>query len=164
MPDCRSASVAVWVKSGSVYEAEKEHGMSHFIEHILFKGTKSRSASKIAAEMDDIGGNLNAFTSKECTCFYAKVLDEHIEKAVDIISDLILRSKLDAGDIEREKGVVTEEILMNDDSPEDVANEGICSFLYEGCAVSYKSLVRALTQNKVKRVDDYRLARARFAA
>ena len=136
MPDCRSASVAVWVKSGSVYEAEKEHGMSHFIEHILFKGTKSRSASKIAAEMDDIGGNLNAFTSKECTCFYAKVLDEHIEKAVDIISDLILRSKLDAGDIEREKGVVTEEILMNDDSPEDVANEGICSLLYEGCAVA----------------------------
>ena len=143
MPDCRSASVAVWVKSGSVYEAEKEHG--------LFKGTKSRSASKIAAEMDDIGGNLNAFTSKECTCFYAKVLDEHIEKAVDIISDLILRSKLDAGDIEREKGVVTEEILMNDDSPEDVANEGICSLLYEGCAVAPNILGTADSVNAFTR-------------
>lgn len=151
MPDCRSASVAVWVKSGSVYEAEKEHGMSHFIEHILFKGTKSRSASKIAAEMDDIGGNLNAFTSKECTCFYAKVLDEHIEKAVDIMSDLILRSKLDAGDIEREKGVVTEEILMNDDSPEDVANEGICSLLYEGCAVAPNILGTADSVNAFTR-------------
>ena len=104
MPDCRSASVAVWVKSGSVYEAEMEHGMSHFIEHILFKGTESRSASKIAAEMDDIGGNLNAFTSKECTCFYAKVLDEHIEKAVDIISDLIFAFKARCGRYRTRKG------------------------------------------------------------
>lgn len=132
MPNFRSASLAVWVRSGSAYEAEHEHGASHFIEHLLFKGTQSRSASKIAAEMDDIGGNLNAFTSKECTCFYAKVLDEHIEKAADIISDLILNSRFDNADIEREKGVIVEEILMNDDSAEDVANEGICSLIYSG--------------------------------
>lgn len=136
MPDCRSASIGVWVKSGSVYEAEGEYGASHFIEHILFKGTRRRTASQIAAEMDDMGGNLNAFTSKECTCFYAKVLDEHIDRAIDIMSDLLLNSNLDEGDIEREKGVVTEEILMNDDSPEDVAHEGICSLLFENCPIA----------------------------
>ena len=162
MPDCRSASIGVWVKSGSVYEAEGEYGASHFIEHILFKGTRRRTASQIAAEMDDMGGNLNAFTSKECTCFYAKVLDEHIDRAIDIMSDLLLNSNLDEGDIEREKGVVTEEILMNDDSPEDVAHEGICSLLFENCPIARPVLGTEKTVNAFSRASLIRYMDKRY--
>ena len=117
MEHYRSVSMGVWVDTGSVCETEQEAGASHFIEHMLFKGTQRRTAAQIAAEMDAIGGNLNAFTAKECTCFYAKVLDEHLPRAADMLSDLVRNSKFDEADIEREKGVVCEEILMTEDSP-----------------------------------------------
>ena len=132
MEHFRSVSLGVWVDAGSVCEDEKESGVSHFIEHMLFKGTEKRSAADIASEMDAVGGNLNAFTAKECTCFYAKVLDEHIGLAADMLSDILLRSKLSPEDIEREKGVVVEEINMTQDTPEDVAHETLCTLLYEG--------------------------------
>ncbi len=123
IPHYRSVSVGLWVESGSQYETPRENGISHFIEHMLFKGTESRTARDIAEEMDAVGGQLNAFTSKECTCFYAKVVDEHLALAMDVISDLVLHSKLDEDDIAREKGVVIEEINMAEDSPEDLAFE-----------------------------------------
>ena len=110
IPHYRSVSVGLWVESGSQYETPHENGISHFIEHMLFKGTTKRTARDIAEEMDAVGGQLNAFTSKECTCFYAKVVDEHLPLAMDVISDLVLHSKLDEDDIAREKGVVIEEI------------------------------------------------------
>ena len=131
MPHYRSVSMGVWVDAGSVCENEAEAGASHFIEHMLFKGTERRTAAEIAAEMDAIGGNLNAFTAKECTCFYAKVLDEHLPRAADMLADLLRSSKFDEADIEREKGVVCEEILMTEDSPEDMAHETLCALLYE---------------------------------
>lgn len=123
IPHYRSVSVGLWVESGSQYETPRENGISHFIEHMLFKGTTKRTARDIAEEMDAVGGQLNAFTSKECTCFYAKVVDEHLPLAMDVISDLVLHSKLDEDDIAREKGVVIEEINMAEDSPEDLAFE-----------------------------------------
>jgi len=132
MEHYRSVSMGVWVDAGSICENAKEAGVSHFIEHMLFKGTQTRDASDIASEMDAVGGNLNAFTAKECTCFYAKVLDENIDLASDMLSDILLRPRLAPEDIEREKGVVVEEIHMTQDSPEDVVHETLCSLLYEG--------------------------------
>lgn len=152
MEHYRSVSMGVWVDTGSVCETEQEAGASHFIEHMLFKGTQRRTAAQIAAEMDAIGGNLNAFTAKECTCFYAKVLDEHLPRAADMLSDLVRNSKFDEADIEREKGVVCEEILMTEDSPEDVAHETLCALLYENAPLAKPILgtqesVRAFTRD-----------------
>ena len=106
MEGCRSVAIGAWVKAGSVDENSGENGITHFIEHMLFKGTSSRSAKDIAVEMDAVGGNLNAFTAKECTCFYANILDEHVDLAVDVLADMIMNPRLDPDDIGREKGVV----------------------------------------------------------
>ena len=132
MPQYRSVSLGVWVKTGSVRETAAESGASHFIEHMLFKGTSTRSASDIAAQMDSIGGTINAFTSKECTCFYAKVLDEHAAFAANLLADLLMNSRFDPEDIRKEQGVVCEEILMMEDSPEDLAHETMSDLYYQG--------------------------------
>jgi len=123
IPHFRSVSLGLWVLSGSLYETPGENGVSHFIEHMLFKGTERRSARRIAEEMDAVGGSMNAFTSKECTCFYAKVVDEHMPLAMDLIGDIALHSRFDPDDIAREKGVVLEEIGMAEDQPEDLVSE-----------------------------------------
>ncbi len=119
----RSVAVGLWLNAGSQYEVPAEAGISHFLEHMAFKGTERRSARQIAEEMDAVGGQLNAFTSKECTCFYAKVVDEHLPLALDVLSDLVTAPKFDAAELEKEKGVVIEEIAMSEDSPEDVVHE-----------------------------------------
>ena len=116
----RSVSVGLWLGTGSQYESPSEAGLSHFLEHMVFKGTKKRTARQIAEEMDAVGGQLNAFTAKECTCFYAKVVDEHLELAMDVLADLVTAPTFDAGELEKEKGVVIEEISMAEDTPEDV--------------------------------------------
>ena len=113
MPGFVSVSCGVLVKTGSANESAEENGISHFIEHMVFKGTESRSASDIAAEMDAMGGSINAYTAKECTCFYAKVLGENIDLAADMLSDIACRPSLDPADIEREKGVVCELSLIH---------------------------------------------------
>lgn len=136
MEKIRSCAIGVWIGTGSAFEEEGEGGASHFIEHMLFKGTKTRSAQDIAVEMDSIGGSINAFTSKECTCYYAKVLDEHVGQAVDILADIVQNSKLDPEDIKKEQGVICEEILMIQDSPEDLAHESIAGLYYEGDPLS----------------------------
>lgn len=132
MDNYKSVSIGVWIGAGSIYENASESGAAHFIEHMLFKGTMNQSACEIAAEIDAIGGNLNAFTSKECTCFYVKVLDENMPRALELLADLICNSRLAEEDIEREKGVVLEEIAMNEDTPEDLAHETLCQTFYEG--------------------------------
>ncbi len=119
----RSVSVGVWVGVGAQYEQRTEMGISHFIEHMLFKGTDRRTSRQISETMDAVGGQLNAFTAKECTCFYAKVVDEHFELAMDVLSDLVLHSTFDAGELEKEKGVILEEINMSEDAPEDLVHE-----------------------------------------
>ena len=154
MTGFRSVSMAVWIQAGSVYEIGAESGISHFIEHMVFKGTESRSASDIAAEMDAVGGSINAYTAKECTCFYAKVLGENIDLAADMLSDIACRPSLDPADIEREKGVVCEEILMLEDDPEDLAHETLSAVIYGDSPLSRPILgtqdtVRAFTRDDI---------------
>ncbi len=122
-PYLRSVSIGAWMHVGSMMEEKHESGLSHFLEHMVFKGTARRSARQIAEEMDAVGGQLNAFTGRDCTCFYAKVIDEDVELAVDILSDLVLGATMDAGELEKERGVILEEIAMDEDSPEDLVHE-----------------------------------------
>lgn len=128
----RSVSIGFWVATGSCNEQKPINGISHFIEHMLFKGTKRRSARDLSIEMDAVGGQLNAFTSKECTCYYAQVTDEHVDLALDILTDMLLSSKLDPEEIEKEKGVVLEEIHMVEDTPEDLVHELLATAYYSG--------------------------------
>ena len=123
IPHFRSASVGLWIGTGSQHETPAEAGLSHFLEHMVFKGTEKRSARQIAEEMDAVGGQLNAFTSKECTCFYAKTVDEHLDLAMDVVCDLATHPTFDPKELEKEKGVVLEEISMAEDTPEDLVHE-----------------------------------------
>ena len=128
----RSCTVGVWVKVGSMNERSEENGLSHFIEHMVFKGTRNRTARDIAEEMDMAGGQLNAFTSKECTCYYAKVTDDELPLAVDILADLALRPTFDEGELNKERGVILEEIAMVEDTPEDLVHELLSDAQYSG--------------------------------
>ena len=120
VPYAESVSLGVWVGNGSRYEKPEENGMSHFIEHMVFKGTMTKTAKDIALMMDSVGGHLNAFTTRECTCFYAKILSEHTEVAMDILSDMLFNPLFSSDDMDLERRVVLEEIAMYEDSPEDM--------------------------------------------
>ena len=130
MPYVRSTAVGIWIKAGSGDEVESEAGIAHFIEHMLFKGTVNRSARIIAEEFDRIGGDVNAFTSKDTTCFFATVLSEHAEKALTILEDMVFHSKLDEVEMEKEKSVVLEEIATVEDTPDDDVDERLWSIMY----------------------------------
>jgi len=119
----RSISIGVWVRCGSRYESAADHGMAHFIEHMLFKGTERRSAFDIAAAIDSVGGVMNAFTGKELTSLYIKVSDDHLPLAIDLLADIVRRSRFAAEEIEREKTVVRQEIRMLEDSPDELIHE-----------------------------------------
>jgi predicted Zn-dependent peptidase len=123
MEHMRSVAMGVWVKSGSRYEAADTNGISHFVEHMLFKGTKSRSAQHIAREMDSIGGNLDAYTGKETICFNVKALSNHVPIALDVLADLVLNPTFVDSDIERERGVILEEIKIDEDNPDVLVHE-----------------------------------------
>ena len=123
MAHIRSISIGIWLKSGSRDEDSEWNGISHFIEHMVFKGTETRSAEAIAKQVDSIGGNMDAFTAKECICFNIKVLDEHLPIAMDVLSDLVLYPVFDIADIARERGVILEEIKMDEDSPDYLVHE-----------------------------------------
>lgn len=118
-----SISVGLWIENGSRNEDSVNNGISHFIEHMFFKGTDKRTAKEIAEEIEDVGGQINAFTGKEATCFYIKALDSHLELSLDLLSDMLFNSKFAEEDIEKEKGVIIEEINMSEDSPEDVLSD-----------------------------------------
>lgn len=128
----RSCTVGCWVKVGSMNELPEENGLSHFIEHMVFKGTQTRSARAIAEEMDEVGGQLNAFTGKDCTCFYAKVIAEDLRLAVDLIADLALRPRFEDAELQKERGVVLEEIAMVEDTPEDLVADVLSEAQFEG--------------------------------
>lgn len=130
LPHLRSVSIGVWVRAGSMLESKEENGLSHFIEHMAFKGTETRSARQIAREMDAVGGYLNAATSKLCTCYYAKVIDEDLPLAADILADIVRHPVLDPKELDKERNVVLEEISMTDDSPEDVAYDLIAEAMF----------------------------------
>ncbi len=123
MSHIRSVSIGIWLRSGSRDEDSEWNGISHFIEHMVFKGTQTRSAEAIARQVDSIGGNMDAFTAKECICFNIKVLDEHLPVAMDVLSDLVLHPVFDASDIVRERGVILEEIKMDQDNPDYLVHE-----------------------------------------
>ena len=123
MQHIRSVSIGIWMKTGSRDEAAEVNGISHFVEHMVFKGTTTRSAQEIARQVDSIGGNMDAFTGKETICFNIKVLDDHLPIAVDILSDLVLNPVFDQKDIVREKGVILEEIKMDEDNPDYLVHE-----------------------------------------
>ncbi|WP_304507428.1 M16 family metallopeptidase [Anaerotignum sp.] len=121
----RSISFGIWVKNGSRNERPEENGVSHFIEHMMFKGTENRTARQIAEEMDALGGQINAYTTKEYTCYHTRVLDEHFKRALDVMSDMVLRSLFAQKDVEKERNVITEEINMYEDAPEEVVHDAL---------------------------------------
>lgn len=123
MPSARSVSLGIWVENGSRHESRHQSGISHFVEHLFFKGTEQRSAARIAEEMDSVGGVLNAFTAKEYTCYYAKVLDENLSLAVDLLTDIFLHSVFNREEIERERTVILQEISQVEDTPDDYVHD-----------------------------------------
>lgn len=132
----RSVSVGIWVGAGSQNETPEENGLSHYLEHMLFKGTERRSARQIAEEMDAVGGQMNAFTSKECTCYYCKVVDEHLPLAIDVLCDMLINSTFDTVELNKERGVILEEIAMAEDTPDDLVSEMLMLAKYGDQAIA----------------------------
>lgn len=135
IPSVRSVSVGAWVLTGSRDEDPQQNGISHFVEHMVFKGTETRRMHHIAQRMESVGGYLNAYTSKEYTCYYARSLDEHLGRAIDILCDLVLHPVFPEKELEKEKGVVLEEIKMYDDMPEDAIFDDFEALIYGGHAL-----------------------------
>lgn len=140
IPYVNSISMGIWIRSGSRYETPSNNGISHFIEHMMFKGTKNRSAKQIAEEIEELGGQINAFTGKEATCYYVKLLDEHIDVGIDILSDMVHNSRYSIEDINKEKGVIQEEINMYEDSPEDLVLDLLALSTWGEDSLSYPIL------------------------
>lgn len=132
MPSVRSVSIGVWLTRGSRHETDARSGIAHFVEHMLFKGTTTRSAEDLAQAIDSIGGQLDAFTAKEYASYYIKVLDEHLPLAVDLLADIIMNPAFDGDELEREKKVILEEIKMVEDTPDDLVHELFTQHFWEG--------------------------------
>jgi predicted Zn-dependent peptidase len=130
LPSVRSAALGIWAGVGSRDEDPEHAGATHYLEHLLFKGTSKRTALDISASMDAVGGELNAFTAKEYTCYYARVLDEDLPLAIDVLSDMVTSSLIELRDVEAERGVILEEIAMNEDDPSDLVHEAFCARLF----------------------------------
>ncbi len=154
MPHVRSVSVGIWIGTGSREEADHETGLSHFVEHMVFKGTKNRSAEQIARSVDSIGGGLDAFTSKELVSYNVKVLDEHLPDAFDVVADLVRNPLFQKEDIEKEKGVILEELKMEVDNPEYLIHEIFSSNFWKGHPLGRpilgtKQTIRTFDRDKV---------------
>lgn len=140
IPTVRSVSIGIWVLAGSRNETKENNGISHFIEHMFFKGTENRSARDIAEAFDAVGGQVNAFTSKEYTCYYAKVLDSHASYALELLADMFFHSTFDREEMEREKKVVIEEIRMYEDTPDDIVHDLLSQASYGDHPLGYPVL------------------------
>jgi predicted Zn-dependent peptidase len=153
----KTVSIGIWVLAGSRYETKKINGISHFIEHILFKGTKNRSSKEIVYEIESIGGQINAFTAKEYTCFYVRVLDEFLQKGFDILSDLILNPVIATDEVEKEKTVIIEEINMTKDDPEEILYQSLNDLIWKNQTLSYPIIGKESTVKKIDRtkIEDY---------
>ncbi len=154
MPDVESSCVGIWVPAGSRNESREVNGISHFIEHLLFKGTARRSALDISREIESVGGVLNAFTSREMTCFYAKVLNKDLPLAIDLLSDIFLHSKFDRAEMEKERLVVLQEIKMVEDTPDDLIHDLFAERFWKGQAIGRSVLgttanIKAITRDGV---------------
>lgn len=158
IPYVHSAAIGIWVRAGSRYEEAIKSGISHFIEHLLFKGTPKRTARDIAEQLESVGGVLNAFTTKEYTCFYAKVLSEHLELAIDVLGDMYFNSLFDPEEIEKEKNVITEEIRLYEDSPDELVHDLLARTIWNGHPLGRAILGTAESVAGLSRADllDYR--------
>src|SRR5512145_63304 len=162
MPEHRSVSLGIWVENGSRHESAAQNGISHFIEHLLFKGTERRSAAEIAEEMDAVGGVLNAFTSKENTCYYAKVLDENLPLAIDLLADIFLHSSFDAEEIERERAVILQEISQVEDTPDDYVHDLFSLDFFQNHPIGWPICGRQETVNAFRRQDIVDFFKSRY--
>ncbi|MFQ5839877.1 MAG: M16 family metallopeptidase [Candidatus Methylomirabilales bacterium] len=153
MPQVRSVSLGVWLQVGSRDEGGGEEGICHFIEHLVFKGTERRTAKQIAQEIDAVGGSLDAFTTREHTCFYGKVLGKHVPLAVDVLADLLLRPRLDPEDIEMERGVILQEIKMVEDTPDDLIHDLFTQAVWPSHPLGHSVLGRRETLERIGRDD-----------
>jgi len=163
MAHIRSVAIGIWVKSGSRDEAPEFNGISHFTEHMVFKGTTSRSAQQIARQVDSIGGNMDAFTGKETICFNIKVLDDHLPVAIDILSDLVLNPVFNPKDITREKGVILEEIKMDEDNPDYLVHEIFTQNFWKDHPLGKPILGTKETVRSFKQENLFHFYRQRFA-
>ncbi|MGD7043730.1 M16 family metallopeptidase [Jeotgalibacillus proteolyticus] len=159
IPTVRSVAVGVWIGAGSRYENEENNGISHFLEHMLFKGTKERTARQIAEAFDSIGGQVNAFTSKEYTCYYAKVMDNHASHALHVLGDMFFNSAFDETELEKEKNVVLEEIKMYEDTPDDIVHDLLGEAVYQKHPLGYPILgtedtIRSFDRDKLNQYVD----------
>ena len=157
IPYVKSVTLGIWVGTGSRNEQDDNHGISHFIEHLMFKGTHQRSAKEIAEMVDAVGGQLNAFTAKEYTCYYIKVIDSHLDLAIDILSDMLLASKFDPEDIKREREVVLEEVKMYEDSPDELVHDLHLDHVWPGHPLGRNILgtLSSISRFDQRRVLDY---------
>jgi predicted Zn-dependent peptidase len=162
MPGVPSVTAGIWVENGSRYESASESGISHFLEHLLFKGTERRSAARIAEEIDAVGGFINAFTGKEYTCYYAKVLAEHLPIAEDVLSDIFLHSRFDPQEIDRERTVVLQEILQGEDTPDEHVHDLFTVNFWPGSALGRPICGRAETVEHFRRSDFVDFVAARY--
>src|SRR5208283_3552059 len=151
MPAVVSSTIGIWVENGSRYEIPSQNGVSHFIEHLLFKGTRKRTAAQIAEEIDAVGGVLNAFTGKEYTCYYAKVLGADLPMTTEVLADLFLESVFDAAEIDRERQVVLQEISQAEDTPDDFIHDLFTENFWKGHPLALPIFGSAETVNKIDR-------------
>jgi len=140
MPSVRSVSFGIFVKNGSRNESDKTNGISHFIEHLMFKGTENRTAKQIADDMDSVGGQINAYTTKEYTCYYTKTLDTHFDVALDVLADMYFNSLFSDEDISKERNVIVEEINMYEDAPEEVGYDILQGKIWKGNSLAFPIL------------------------
>ncbi|MCF6137157.1 M16 family metallopeptidase [Pseudalkalibacillus berkeleyi] len=147
IPSVRSVAIGIWIGTGSRFEDTSNNGISHFLEHMFFKGTKTRNAREIAESFDSIGGQVNAFTSKEYTCYYAKVLDNHASRALDTLADMFFNSNFDEDELMKEKNVVLEEIKMYEDTPDDIVHDLLSEATYHHHPLAYPILGTEETLN-----------------
>lgn len=154
IPYLRSVSMGIWVGTGSRNEDTTNNGISHFIEHMMFKGTANRSAKEIAESIDNIGGQINAFTGKECTCYYTKTLDTHLDISMDVLTDMVFNSKFNEKDINTERKVILEEIGMYEDSPEELVHDILSESVWNGNTLGYPILG---THNSLANIDKDRI-------
>lgn len=151
IPHVRSASIGVWVKSGARDELAETSGYSHFVEHMCFKGTAKRNAKQIAEALDSVGGQIDAFTSKEHTCYFARVLDQHINLAWDVLSDIFLNAIFENEEIEKEIKIVIDEINLYEDTPDEKTNELFVKTLWQGHCLGQSILGESKNINEIKR-------------
>src|SRR5689334_16446261 len=162
LPDLPSVTVGIWVENGSRYERDEEAGISHFLEHLFFKGTERRTAAQIAEEIDAVGGVLNAFTGKEYTCYYAKVLDEHLPLALDLLADVFTHSLFAEEEIDRERSVIVQEISQIEDTPDDYIHDLFTQAFWPGHALARPIAGTAETVSTFRRAEFVQFLGARY--